>query len=217
MREVILYGVGSPITVDIEESCHRLGVHVVAAVHNIEGANYYSDPNDVIEPENLTENQKRLSFVLPLFTPGHRKAAYEDARRYGLTQTEVLVDPTTILARSTDLGAGVYINAGCVIGASGSIDDFVFINRSASIGHHVTLEKFVSIGPGSVLSGCVSVGRGAMIGGGSVLLPEVSIGSNAVVGAGSVVTKPVPAGCLVVGNPAQIVKRDIQGYKGISV
>ena len=217
MLEVVFFGIGSTISGDIEESCHRLGVRIAAAVHNIDGANYFSDQRVVISPEKLTEDQKRLSFVLPLFTPGHRKAAYEEARRYGFTRGETLVDPTATLARSTNLGDGVYINAGCVIGASGKIDDFVFINRSVSIGHHVTLEKFVSIGPGSVLMGHISVGRGAMIGGGSTLLPEVSIGPNAVISAGSVVTRPVPAGCQVTGNPAKIVKRDIRGYKGISV
>jgi acetyltransferase-like isoleucine patch superfamily enzyme len=32
-----------------------------------------------------------------------------------------------------------------------------------------------------------------------------------------VVTRDVPSGCLVVGNPARIVRTDIGGYKGLRV
>jgi len=35
----------------------------------------------------------------------------------------------------------------------------------------------------------------------------VTIGENSVVGAGSVVTKDVPDNCVVVGNPAKIIKK----------
>lgn len=41
----------------------------------------------------------------------------------------------------------------------------------------------------------------------SLVLGGVTIGDNAVVGAASVVLESVPAGCVVVGNPARIVKR----------
>jgi maltose O-acetyltransferase len=35
----------------------------------------------------------------------------------------------------------------------------------------------------------------------------VHVGKNSVIGAGSVVTKDVPANCLVLGNPARVVRR----------
>jgi acetyltransferase-like isoleucine patch superfamily enzyme len=40
-----------------------------------------------------------------------------------------------------------------------------------------------------------------------IILPGISIGHHSVIGAGSVVTKDVAANCLVVGNPARVVRR----------
>jgi acetyltransferase-like isoleucine patch superfamily enzyme len=50
------------------------------------------------------------------------------------------------------------------------------------------------------------VKRGASIGSGATILANVTIGENSIVGAGSVVTKDVPVGCIVVGNPARILR-----------
>lgn len=54
------------------------------------------------------------------------------------------------------------------------------------------------------------VGQNCFIGGRSLILPGVEIGDNCVVGAGSVVTKSVPARSLVAGNPARILRSDIE-------
>ncbi len=53
------------------------------------------------------------------------------------------------------------------------------------------------------------IGENCFIGGRSLILPGVEIGDNCVVGAGSVVTKSVPPRSVVAGNPARILKRDI--------
>ena len=53
------------------------------------------------------------------------------------------------------------------------------------------------------------IGQNCFIGGNSLILPGVEIGDNCVVGAGSVVTKSVPPRCVVAGNPARILRRDI--------
>jgi acetyltransferase-like isoleucine patch superfamily enzyme len=53
------------------------------------------------------------------------------------------------------------------------------------------------------------IGKNCFIGGRSLILPGVEIGDGCVVGAGSVVTKSVPAGSIVAGNPAQIIRRNI--------
>ncbi len=54
------------------------------------------------------------------------------------------------------------------------------------------------------------VGENCFIGGRSLILPGVEIGDNSVVGAGSVVTRSVPPRSLVAGNPARILRSDIE-------
>lgn len=54
------------------------------------------------------------------------------------------------------------------------------------------------------------IGQNCFIGGRSMILPGVEIGDNSVVGAGSVVTKSIPPRSLVAGNPARILRSDIE-------
>ncbi|WP_299194624.1 acyltransferase [uncultured Erythrobacter sp.] len=54
------------------------------------------------------------------------------------------------------------------------------------------------------------IGKNCFIGGESIVLPGVTIGDNCVIGAGSVVTKDVPDRCIAAGNPAKIIRRDIE-------
>ena len=53
----------------------------------------------------------------------------------------------------------------------------------------------------------VAIGDNSWIGMNAVIVPGVKIGKNVVVGASAVVTKDVPDDCVVVGNPAKIIKR----------
>jgi acetyltransferase-like isoleucine patch superfamily enzyme len=48
------------------------------------------------------------------------------------------------------------------------------------------------------------------IGVGSIILKGVTIGEGSVIGAGSVVTKDVPKKCLAAGNPAKVIRDNIE-------
>ncbi len=206
---LVIFGVGAPLTVDVEESCARLGIEIAAGVRNVPGRSFASDALAVVDAEQVPAGLQALGIVLPMFTPAHRLAALADAIRLGFSRAETVIDPTSVVARSATIGRGVYVNAGCTIAGAAQLGEFALVNRAASIGHHTRLGDFVSIGPGAVLAGSITVGRGAVIGAGAVILPELEIGPNAMVGAGSVVTQPVPARSLVVGNPARVARSDL--------
>ena len=215
--QIILFGTGSPLLVDVEESLHRAGLSVAAGICNHPGMSYLAADLRSCRPEEIIAAMFELPFLVPIFTPAYRQQAQQQATGLGLIRPFQLIDPSVTAPRRLDLGAGCYVNTGCSLGAASSFGPFVLVNRGASIGHHVDLGAFVSIGPGVVIAGQVSIGTGSVIGAGATVLPGVTIGDNSVVGAGSVVTRDVPAGCLVLGNAAQIVRRDIGGYKGLRV
>ena len=60
------------------------------------------------------------------------------------------------------------------------------------------------------MSASIYIGRNVWIGEYSRICKGVTIGDNSIVAANSVVTKNVPANCIVAGNPAKIVKKDIE-------
>lgn len=55
----------------------------------------------------------------------------------------------------------------------------------------------------------IHIGNHVWIGRSSIILKGVSIGDGAIIGAGSMVTRSIPPGCLAVGNPARVIKDNI--------
>lgn len=215
--KIILYGAGSSLIVDIEETCIRRGIEVIAIINNHPSAPQAIQAEKVIRLDQTTLDLSLHRVVFALFSPGNRQFAHVEARRFGAMNFPPLIDPTAILPHSLIVEEGVYINSGVVIGAQSRLGKFSFVNRAATLGHHTVIAEFASIGPGVVIAGHVSVGRGAVIGAGATILPGITIGSNAVVGGGAVVTKNVANNSMVVGNPATIKQEYIMGYNGVGV
>jgi sugar O-acyltransferase (sialic acid O-acetyltransferase NeuD family) len=212
--ELVIFGVGAPLTIAVEETCARLGIAVMAGVRNVPGPSFASDALTIVEADRIPDALTVLGIVLPMATPANRLAALADAFRLGFSRTEALVDPTAVVARSATMDRGVYISAGCTIAGAVQLGAFAFVNTAASIGHHTRIDEFALIGPGATVTGSVVIGRGAVIGAGAVVLPELEIGANAIVSAGAVVTQSVPAGSLVMGNPARVVRGDLPALGG---
>ncbi len=54
------------------------------------------------------------------------------------------------------------------------------------------------------------IGENCFIGARSIILPGITIGDGCIVGSGSVVTKDVPSGCIVAGNPAKVIRENVE-------
>jgi len=124
---------------------------------------------------------------------------------------------------NTKIGAFVEIQKHARVGRNCKISSHTFVCEGVSIednvfvGHNVTFIND-TYPRATTADGILQsdrdwqvertfVRRGASIGSGATILSNVTIGENAIVGAGSVVTKDVPPGCIVVGNPARILRQ----------
>src|SRR5262245_23608723 len=113
MERVALFGVGSPVVADVEETLLRLGIELAAAVANVPGEIYLGNRQPVVAKDQLTAEILATPFLVPLFTPAYRQLAADEARSLGFSTPAVVIDPTSILPRSLTCDEGVYINAGC--------------------------------------------------------------------------------------------------------
>jgi len=111
--------------------------------------------------------------------------------------------PTSVIAKTAQIGAGTFIAAQSVLAPDAQIGNHCIINHAAIVDHDCVVGDYTHIAPQSSLGGGVKVGKGVLIGAGAVILPGIKIADYAVVGAGAVVTKDVATGITVVGNPAK--------------
>ncbi len=103
------------------------------------------------------------------------------------------------------LGAGVFLNFGCVLldVCEIRIGDMTQIGPMVQIlaADHPRDPRDRDAGYENGRP--VTVGRNVWIGGGAILLPGVTVGDDAIIGAGAVVTRDVAPGVTVAGNPAR--------------
>lgn len=108
------------------------------------------------------------------------------------------------------IGARSLIGEACILRGQGgiTIGDDVFLAPQVQMlaVNHIYHDVTRPISLQGITCQGISVADGAWIGGGAIILDGVSIGRNAVVGAGAVVTRDVPDYCVVIGNPARVVR-----------
>ena len=87
------------------------------------------------------------------------------------------------------------------------IHPFATIINAKSIGDNFTIRNNVTIGDNNK-DERPTIGNNVTVNVHSVVFGNISIGDNVVIGAGTLVHKDVPSNCVVVGNPARIIKQD---------
>lgn len=90
-----------------------------------------------------------------------------------------------------------------------TIDDNVTIGSNVMIFAHInpTTNPYLKTHGYARTVKPVHIKSGAIIGPGSIITAGVTIGENSIVGVGSVVSQDVPNSCVVLGNPARIIKK----------
>ncbi|MEO7578762.1 MAG: serine O-acetyltransferase [Massilia sp.] len=109
---------------------------------------------------------------------------------------------------------GIEIHPGATVGRRVFIDHGfgVVIGETAEIGDDCTIYQGVTLGGTSLSSGTKrhpTLERGVIIGAGAKVLGAFTVGEFAKIGSNAVVIKPVPAGATAVGNPAHIIRKEV--------
>ncbi len=91
-------------------------------------------------------------------------------------------------------------------------------------GHALVINPFSAIGDNCIIRHCTTIGNNGKnddsptignnvdIGSNVSIIGKIKIGDNVVIGSGTVVVKDVPSNCVVVGNPARIIKKVDTSY-----
>ena len=119
----------------------------------------------------------------------------------------------TVLSHPTaEIGKGVYVGIGCVLGDV-TLEDDVLIGSHVSVtngaGQHGTdrLDVPVRDQPGEWPR--VTIGRDTWVGERALVMADV--GEQCIIGAGAVVTRPIPDRAIAIGVPARVIR-----YRGVA-
>lgn len=113
------------------------------------------------------------------------------------------------------LGAGVFLNFGCVFldGAQITVGEGTLLGPNVQVyatSHPLRAGDRMFDRDGipayRTTAAPVTIGKNVWIGGGAIILPGVTIGDRTTIGAGAVVTKSVPADVFAAGNPCRVVR-----------
>ena len=119
-------------------------------------------------------------------------------------QLATAVSRSAHISRSAQLGRGIAIMPGAIVGSETKVGDGAIVNTKASVDHDGILGTCCHLGPGATLAGNVEVGDLAFVATGSSIIPEIKVGANSIVGAGSVVVNDVPHDVVAHGVPAEV-------------
>ena len=213
-KTIYILGAKSSFLTETIEICEQAGFKNIICLDNLESGNIKNSGGyPVIQLSQLKSAALPADFVCCVHTPLYREKMVSQVPIF-LKPCSVF-HPTAVLSKRASISKkGVLIGAQAVIGSNTEISDFTIINRGALVGHDIKAGKFVTIESAVSLNGFCQIQDKSYIGVGAIVLPKVKIGKNCVVAAGAVVREDVSDHCMVAGVPAEVKKKNIEGYLG---
>ena len=163
----------------------------------------------------LDEDMKRSAYMTPYSSPGFkllnylmiynkpfRSVFYMRLRNVRVFPrlNHIFYRPLDSIEFGDNIGSGllVFHNTGCVVYPERA-------GKNLTVGHLVTIGE----GPADETGRTDPIiGDNVRIFTGSIVFGPITVGNNVTIGAGTVLYKSVPDNCIVVGNPARIIKKD---------
>jgi len=87
------------------------------------------------------------------------------------------------------------------------------ISIHCNVGHNCIIGKYSFLAGKTNLGGKTKIGDYCYLGMGTITKPGVVIGNNVMTGMGSMVIKDIPDGVIAYGNPAKVMKENLNLYK----
>jgi sugar O-acyltransferase (sialic acid O-acetyltransferase NeuD family) len=162
----------------------------------------------LIVADNWIEILMRMgvSNVISLEPSNSRRRFQIDViKRSGLNLVSA-IHPSALILPHARIDAGVWVNAGCIIGYKAEISSGVIVNTGVQIDHHNVLLDCCQVDPGVVIAGNAVLEECCHIHTGATIINRVKIGKNSIIGAGAVVLQDIPPDCTAVGVPARVIK-----------
>ncbi len=165
MENIVLIGYGGHAK-SISDCIERQGKYCIIGYTDSEDRNCqykYLGTDDVLE--NIFNNGVRNAFICVgyLGKGKIREEIFDRIKEIGFT-LPTIIDPSTIISKSTYIDEGTFIAKGCILNADAHIGKCCIINTGAIIEHESVVNDYAHISVGTILCGQVVIGRGAFVG-----------------------------------------------------
>jgi sugar O-acyltransferase (sialic acid O-acetyltransferase NeuD family) len=148
-----------------------------------------------------------LEVIIATGEPILRKKLYEKVKGLNLRMA-TLIDPSTIVSSTANIGEGVIITPFCSISSSVILSKNTAINTNTIIGHDITIGEHTVVSSFVNVGGACIVGSDSYLGMGVQIKEGLTIGSKVILGMGSVVFNNIPDSVIALGNPARVMRRN---------
>lgn len=118
-----------------------------------------------------------------------------------------IIDPTALIPDGyCRVGRGVMMAPYVQLSPDCEIADNCILLANSFLGHDSVLDHFAHLATNAVIGANVHVGKAVHVGSNATVRERIVIGDYSLVGAAAMVIQDVPENCIVVGNPARVLR-----------